>query len=163
MTAFNSGAFDNYNGQPILWIEDFRGEFKLQELLRMIDVYKAEIPSRYNNAKALWTEVHITSVLTPQQCYKSACTDDYDRIEQLERRITSIVYHFKTKWGEYLSIDFPSNTHLVDMENKACSVRQFYDEFIPLDTLCGNDLTADCAECLGGNGATAEDAENETE
>ena len=120
LTAFNSGAFDNYNGQPILWIEDFRGEFKLQELLRMIDVYKAEIPSRYNNAKALWTEVHITSVLTPQQCYKSACTDDYDRIEQLERRITSIVYHFKTKWGEYLSIDFPSNTHLIDMENKAC-------------------------------------------
>ena len=164
LTAFNSGAFDNYNGEPILWIEDFRGEFKLQELLRILDVYKAEVPARFTNVKALWNEVHITSVLTPQQCYSAACKDEFDRIEQLERRITSIVYHFKSKWGEYLSIDFPSNTHLIDMENKACNMRQLYDEFIPIDTLCGN--TSDTLAAGGGlplgAPAAAEGETNET-
>lgn len=135
LTAFNSGAFDNYNGQPILWIEDFRGEFKLQELLRMLDVYKAEVPSRYNNAKALWTEVHITSVLTPQQCYNSACKDEFDRIEQLERRITSIVYHFKDKYNCYYSLDFPSNTLLNYMIKRADNFLSFANDFIPIDTL----------------------------
>ncbi len=105
LTSFNSGAFDNYNGQKILWIEDFRGEFKFQDMLRYLDVYKAEIPARYSNAKALWNEVHITSVLTPQQCYSEICANQYDRIEQLLRRITSLVYHYKLG-NEYCKCEF---------------------------------------------------------
>ena len=62
LTSFNAGAFDNYNGQPILWIEDYRGEFRFQELLRYLDVYKAEVPARYSNAKALWSESYNVSI-----------------------------------------------------------------------------------------------------
>jgi hypothetical protein len=129
LTAFNSGAFDNYNGQKILWIEDFRGEFKLQELLRLLDVYKAEIPARFCNIKALWEEVHITSVLTPQQCYPRATEDNFDRIEQLLRRITNIVYHFKDNSGSYKKIYFASNTRLQDMLFAVEQQLNFFDTF----------------------------------
>ena len=133
LTAFNSGAFDRYNGESILWIEDFRGEFKLQELLRLLDVYKAEVPSRYSNAKALWTEVHITSVLTPQQCYSDACKDEFDRIEQLLRRITTIAFHFKTKKGYYKRLDFPPNTLLDNMIKEAEKVSYVTDTYVPFE------------------------------
>ena len=133
LTSFNSGAFDSYNGQPVLWIEDFRGEFKLQELLRILDVYKAEVPARYANIKALWDEVHITSVLTPSQCYPTATRDNFDRIEQLLRRITSIVYHFKDNGGGYRTTHFPPDMLLQNMLLEVDRLIKFYDEYIPFD------------------------------
>ena len=129
LTSFNSGAFDNYNGQSVLWIEDFRGEFKLQELLRILDKYKAEIPARYCNVKALWNEVHITSVLTPRECYKQATIDDYDRIEQLLRRVTSICYHFKTSDGQFSKLYFPSDSLRFNMENQVNDTKKFLSEW----------------------------------
>lgn len=132
LTSFNSGAFDNYNGQPVLWIEDYRGEFKLQELLRILDKYKAEIPARYTNVKALWNEVHITSVLTPRECYPKATLQDNDRIEQLLRRITSIVFHFKNKYGEYYQQHFPSDMVLAKMQEEIYKVKAFTEEWVPL-------------------------------
>lgn len=133
LTSFNTGAFDNYNGQPILWIEDFRGEFKLQELLRMIDCYKAEIPARYTNIKALWNEVHITSILTPRECYSNACkSDTQDRIEQLLRRISIITYHFKTTSNDFMSVDVPSDTLRITMEEKAQQLSDFVSSFVPI-------------------------------
>lgn len=135
LTAFNTGSFDRYNGEPVLWIEDFRGEFKLQELLRMLDKYKAEIPSRYCNVKALWNEVHITSVLTPRECYNKSTLDDFDRIEQLLRRITSICYHFKTRDGDYMKLHFPSNLLRVQMEDEVIKAKSFMDSFVPILSL----------------------------
>lgn len=132
LTAFNSGAFDGYNGQPILWIEDYRGEFKLQELLRILDVYKADIPARYTNIKALWTEVHITSVLTPRECYSRSTLDDNDRIEQLLRRITSICYHYKINKDEYHKLYFDSYMLRSEMEKKVIEAKNFFSEFVPI-------------------------------
>ena len=173
LTAFNTGAFDDYNGEKILWIEDFRGEFKLQELLRLLDVYKASVPARYNNCKALWEEVHITSVLTPQQVYKQACVDDYDRIDQLLRRITSIVYHFKSNNGSYYQTSFPPTTLLVDMEKEAEKQLYIYNKYIPVndindyeEILSFDDLPDfDCSEGVALVGLPSEHGEqiNETE
>lgn len=135
LTSFNSGAFDNYNGQSVLWIEDYRGEFKLQEFLRLLDVYKAEIPARFTNVKALWTEVHITSVLTPREAYPSACTSDFDRIEQLLRRINHIAYHYKCIDGSYSKAYFPSDSLRVHMENQVNILKQFIPIYDPEEEL----------------------------
>lgn len=132
LTAFNAGSFDRYNGEKILWIEDYRGEFKLQELLRMIDCYKAEVPARYNNAKALWEEVHITSVLTPQQCYPKACEDSSDRIEQLLRRITCITYHFKDYSGTFRKADFSPFQTLNEILLEVDKLKEFYANYLPV-------------------------------
>jgi len=123
LTTFGSGAFDNYEGQKVLWIDDYRGEFKFQDFLRYIDVYKAELPARYNNVKALWNEVHITSVLTPNLCYKEACNDCFDNIEQLLRRIDSVIYHFKDR-GEYFYISCSPYSTLKAMEDEVNKTRE---------------------------------------
>ena len=175
LTAFNSGSFDNYEGQKYLWIEDFRGEFKLQELLRLLDVYKADVPARFSNVKALWEEVHITSVLTPQQVYTKACVDDYDRIEQLLRRITSICYHFKDKSGTYRKSYFSPNMNLIDMEIEVSKQIDVFSNYVPVDysnlddfvDILGSEDQVDHADhaegvSLLGIPSASEDKENET-
>lgn len=132
LTTFNSGAFDNYNGQAILWIEDYRGEFKFQEILRLLDVYKAEIPARYCNVKALWNEVHITSSLTPNQCYSEIYANHDDRIEQLLRRITSLVYHYKHN-GEYFKCEFSPYTLYNDILNYVNNSKKIIETLGNLD------------------------------
>ena len=133
MTSFNSGGLDRYNGEPYLWIEDFRGnDLKLQELLRMLDKYKAEIPARYSNIKALWKEVHITSVLTPRECYPKVDLEDNDRIEQLLRRITSLVYHAQSAKGEYYHLYFDPFSRRSDMEKEMQKCIEFNEEWVTL-------------------------------
>lgn len=146
LTSFNAGSFDRYNGEPVLWIEDFRGEFKLQELLRMLDKYKAEIPARYCNVKALWNEVHITSVLTPQECYSKSTLDDNDRIDQLLRRISSICYHYKTIYGDFCKLHFPSNLLRIQMEDEVCKARKFMEEFVPILSMEDQESVGDSPE-----------------
>ena len=112
-----NGMFDGYIGQPVLWLEDFKGEMKFGELLRILDVYKADIHCRYANAKALWNEVHITSIFHPKGVYMKMLRDDeqaQDKVEQLLRRITCIRYHWKVG-DEYFYEDFPPDTALETM------------------------------------------------
>lgn len=110
LTTFGSGAFDNYAGQKYLWIEDYRGEFSYSMFLRLLDVYKCEVPARYSNVKALWNEVHITSVLTPLGCYPDKANSS-DTIKQLLRRITAVIYHYKSDLGYYQMKYSPYETY----------------------------------------------------
>ena len=104
--------WDGYNGQRYLWIEDFKGEFRFGDLLRYLDHYKVELHARFTNAKALWTEVHITSVLHPLEAYRRMLSkeqQDSDKADQLLRRITLIRYHYK-EGDQYLWEDFEPST-----------------------------------------------------
>lgn len=113
----SSSMFDGYNGEPYLWLEDFKGEMKFGLLLRLLDVYKADLHARYTNCKALWNEVHITSVMHPKGIYHKMVDRDKsaeDKVEQLLRRITCIRYHYKVG-DEYFSLDFPVTATMHDM------------------------------------------------
>ncbi len=103
LTDYDNGGFDNYMGQPILFMDEFKGSFKFQILLNYLDGYKIQIHCRFSNAYALWNEVHITSVYPPEKAYEFMVDESNrktDRIEQLIRRITEIIYHYKEN-GEY--------------------------------------------------------------
>ena len=83
-----------------------------ETLLSVLGGYRCQVPARYNNPYALWTEVHITSVLPPEEAYKNmafeqAVVQGEDGYEQLKRRINFIVYHWKTDSGEYCSKEIP--------------------------------------------------------
>lgn len=132
LSTFNSGCFDKYNGEPVLWIDDFRGQFPFDTMLRFLDCYKADIPARYCNLKALWTEVHITSPLTPREVYPQSDFDISDRVEQLIRRITSICYHYKTCYNEYFKLYFPADSLRCYMENEVIKARNFMESFVPI-------------------------------
>lgn len=121
LSDYQNGAFDNYNGQPYLWMEDFKGEFKFGDMLRYLDVYKADLHCRYSNAKALWSEVHITSILHPLGAYRRMLSESMQKEEnsyQLLRRISFIRYHFK-KRGEFKYLDFSVTTTLEEMRRKS--------------------------------------------
>ncbi len=124
LTAFGNGAFDGYNGQPYLWIEDFKGEMLFGEFLRVLDVYKAEIQARYSNAKALWKQVDITSIYHPRGVYAKMVAEreqSRDRIEQLLRRIDRegfIRYHWHDSTGYHYS-EWHTDTTLEDMRISA--------------------------------------------
>lgn len=117
LSTFGNGMFDKYNGEPILWIEDFKGGIRFDAFLRYLDVYKCELPARFKNGKALWTEVHITSVLHPLGAYRRMLQEkdrQGDSADQLLRRISCIRYHWKDEAGYHFR-DFPPTYSLERM------------------------------------------------
>ena len=86
--------FDNYNGQDVLFIEEYRGAFPLPVFLILLDKYKSDVHARYTNALSLWTKVYITSPCTPYEIYTQYkdTSNGYDNLEQLYRRINTIVF-----------------------------------------------------------------------
>ena len=103
MTDYDNGGFDNYCAEPVLFMDEFKGNMKFQTLLNYLDRYPVQVHCRYANAYALWNEVHITSVFPPEEAYYSMVEPsmrDKDKKIQLFRRISVIAYHYKEN-GEH--------------------------------------------------------------
>ncbi len=134
VTDYESGGFDLYNGEPILFMDEFKGQIRFSTLLNILDKYKVQIHSRYANCIALWNEVHITSVLPPEKVYSNMVTtlQDYDTYEQLKRRITTIIYHYKDRKGQFAQIELPMSEY-INYEVLKSKVSSQTDEFIKLD------------------------------
>jgi len=96
VTDYDNG-FDKYNGEKILFMDEFRGQMRYNQLLTMLDKYRAQVKCRYNNIYALWSEVHITSAIPPEKLYEKMVQENrnHDTIDQLLRRINYVVYHEK--------------------------------------------------------------------
>ena len=121
LSDYKNGCFDGYNGQPYLWMEDYKNDFSFGDMLRYLDVYKADLHCRYSNAKALWKEVHITSVYHPIAIYNFSVNQNlriHEPIKQWSRRITCVRYHYNVK-GEFKHIDFPFEMTLEEMRKVA--------------------------------------------
>lgn len=122
VTDYDSGGFDNYCAQRVLFMEEYRGQFRFSTFLNLIDKYLYEFHARYTNIVGLWTEVHITSVLPPEQVYNKMVQDGRqdDPIDQMKRRITSIVYHYK-QGDKYKTYEMPMTEYvdLNDLREKA--------------------------------------------
>lgn len=114
LTDYENGGMDKYNGEPILFMDEFRGQIKYNVLLTMLQGYKSQVHSRFTNCVALWNEVHITSVLPPEKVYQNMVTEnkELDTIQQLKRRITTIVFHWKTRDGEYKEFALPMSEYI---------------------------------------------------
>ena len=108
LTDYGKGGFDNYNGQPILCMDEFRGQIPFSQLMNLLDGYRVQIPCRYSNGYALWIEVHIFTVLPPEMIYKTMVEENrgIDTYEQLRRRIDFVVYHHREN-GEYKTFELP--------------------------------------------------------
>lgn len=85
----DKGWQDGYTGQPIVIINDFRGEIPYNDLLQLVDKWPYTLPRRGREpVPFLARHVIITSSLTPQQIYNRR--DIEDSIEQLLRRFEVI-------------------------------------------------------------------------
>ncbi|MDR0883539.1 MAG: hypothetical protein LBN05_02905 [Oscillospiraceae bacterium] len=103
LTDYSVGGFDNYAGEPVLFMDEFRGQMQFSVFLGLLDQYKTQVHSRYTNILTLWDEVHITSVIPPERMYKKMVLEhsDLDTYSQLRRRITEVMYHYKDSDGTY--------------------------------------------------------------
>lgn len=111
LTDYDIGGFDLYCGEPILFMDEFKGTMKFQQLLNYLDCYKVQIHCRYANSYSLWNEVHITSVYPPDEVYSfmvESSRQERDRISQLLRRLNQIVYHYRDESGHYLHVSIPA-------------------------------------------------------
>lgn len=82
----DNGWWDNYHGQRVVIIDDFRGSIKFNELLQLIDKWSYYISRRGRKPiPFIATHVIITSIMKPENVYHNMNT--LDTIDQLYRRI----------------------------------------------------------------------------
>ena len=101
-------------------------------ILSWLDGYKVQVHARYSNVLALWDEVHVSSVISPEKVYESMVfgNRDIDTAQQLFRRINTIVYHWKDNDGFHqYELDASKYRTLEDLRCRALGI---YDEFQPI-------------------------------
>lgn len=110
---YDGGGFDMYEGEPILFMDEFKAGIRFQQLLNLLDVYRIQLHCRYSNSYALWNEVHISSIFPPDEAYKFMVDTENevkDPVTQLLRRINTIIYHYKQE-EEYKTYSIPANEY----------------------------------------------------
>lgn len=64
--------FDGYEGQPIVIIDDYRGEYQLQMLLKLLDRYPMQVPVKGGFTEWAPRKIYITSNVHPNDWYPLA-------------------------------------------------------------------------------------------
>ncbi len=83
--------FDGYAGEKNVIFEEFRGQIPFGMLLSLLDRYDCKVQYKGGMCEFAATNIVLTSPLHPQEWYKQDELATHDKIEQLLRRITSIV------------------------------------------------------------------------
>lgn len=85
--------WDLYSYEPVVFLDDFRGShMPLTSLLGLLDEYPTVTRCRYADKRLAFTEIYLTSVVPPEELYPYAGREEF---EQLKRRITYVVYHYR--------------------------------------------------------------------
>lgn len=79
--------FDGYCGQDIVLFDDYRGEYKLQMLLKLCDRYPMSVPIKGGFTEWAPRKIYITSNINPALWYKEA--DSYS-LAAMFRRFTNV-------------------------------------------------------------------------
>lgn len=79
--------WDGYNGQDVLLIDEFYGQIRLSNMLKILDGYPYRLAIKGGFTFAKWTKVFITSNECPRAWYKSDIN-----IDALSRRINRITF-----------------------------------------------------------------------
>ena len=134
------GGFDGYCGEPYLFMDELKQDsLPFELLLTIAQGYRSQIHCRFSNCFALWNEVHITSIFSPEDIYGGMVARENqgkDTIKQLLRRITSYVYHYKIG-DEYKTYELAGSeyTNFDDLKRRATGnefMKISDDEDIPL-------------------------------
>lgn len=83
--------FDSYEGQKEVIFEEFRGQLPFGMLLSLLDRYDCPVQYKGGTIEFCATSIIITSPLPPSKWYCMSEFDEYDKYEQLERRIDKII------------------------------------------------------------------------
>lgn len=97
--------FDAYKGQEILIFDEFRSSLPIQDMLNYLDGYPLQLPCRYNNRVACFTEVYIITNIQLESQYKLLQREYPETWEAFLRRIHSVFQFMEDgARAEYLSV-----------------------------------------------------------
>ena len=82
--------FDGYKGQKILVFEEFRNSIKIQDMLNYLDVYPIDLPCRYADKAACYTNVFIISNIDLAKQYLDVQAGQPETWEAFLRRIKTV-------------------------------------------------------------------------
>lgn len=85
--------FDGYDGQPIVILDDYRGEYPLQMFLKLCDRYSMQVPVKGGFVNWGPKKIYITSNLHPNDWYPD---EDRFSISAMFRRLTVIEAVFES-------------------------------------------------------------------
>ncbi len=95
--------FDGYDGQDIVLFEEFRSSLRIENMLKYLDGYPVELPSRYNNKVACFTKVFICTNIDLRHQYRDIQTDCPETWNAFLRRIQYVKTY--TDIGNYFVMD----------------------------------------------------------
>lgn len=72
VTHWGSGAFDGYDGQASLVLDEFNGQPPIEELLTWLDRYPVALPARYRPRQAAFVRVVLCANAPPWDWYRYA-------------------------------------------------------------------------------------------
>ncbi len=84
VSDYERAPFDSYSGQKVIVFEEYRSNFPLSLFLQYLDIYPLDLPCRYMNKRALYTEVYIISNWPLEAQYSGCFIED---TKALARRI----------------------------------------------------------------------------
>ncbi|MGI6154393.1 MAG: Rep family protein [Enterococcus lemanii] len=92
LTASNN-AFDEYNGQDVLFLDDIRGDsLTASDWLKLLDPYTiSPISARYHNKLGAAKVIIITSTKTPKEFFETAKSNFNEDLGQFFRRIDLLI------------------------------------------------------------------------
>lgn len=130
ISDFRHGAFDKYCAEKVLFLDELKPtSMSFRELLSLLDRYKQQVPARYTNIYALWSEVYVTSIYAPETLYYAMIPTHLrkaDTYKQLYRRISDITYCYLDADGSHKSYTLPmaQYTTYADLRSKALAFHE---------------------------------------
>lgn len=102
-TPQQSHWFDRYDGEDKIIFDEFRAQLPFATMLNILDRYECLLPFKGGFINIRASKFVITSPKPPHLWYDAE--DSYDKLNQLQRRITTIYHctslgHFKVKWHD---------------------------------------------------------------
>ena len=108
---YERGTYETYTAQKVLVLDEFTGAIDITFLNNILDKYPLELPSRFVNRTACFTEVCIISNLSLNQLYKEIQATKPEVYAAFIARIKNIIkftgflqWHYELKDGERIKV-----------------------------------------------------------
>ena len=82
--------WDTYNGEDVLFLDEYRGQFEISFFLNLLDKWPLILPARFHNRIACWSKIYVVSNLAFEDLYYSELGLEYETRKALRRRFHCI-------------------------------------------------------------------------
>ncbi len=83
--------WDGYCGQPIVILNEFRGEIKFSQMCALVDKWPMTVPIRCKESVPfLAREIRVACIKSPKEVYHRTAAEDGEPWQQFERRIKTV-------------------------------------------------------------------------